>query len=53
MLKGVVRQGEVLLCGTCMDARALSEDQLVSGCRPSTMDRLAQLTVDAEKVLVF
>ena len=43
----------VLLCGTCMDARGLTEAELVEGARRSTMDELAQATATADKVLVF
>lgn len=45
--------GEVLLCGTCMDARGLPEDQMMEGARRSTMDALAEATVAADRVLVF
>ncbi len=54
MLKGVLtRKGEVLLCGSCMDARGLKETELVEGCRRSTLDELTELTVKADRVLVF
>jgi uncharacterized protein involved in oxidation of intracellular sulfur len=54
LLKGILtRKGEVLLCGTCMDARGLREDELVEGCQRSTLDRLGVLTVEADQVLVF
>jgi uncharacterized protein involved in oxidation of intracellular sulfur len=54
MLKRVlVGKGEVLLCGTCMDARGLDETSLMPGARRSTMDELAAATVEADKVLVF
>ncbi len=43
----------VLLCGTCMDARGLTDADLVEGARRSTMDELAQATATADKVLVF
>lgn len=43
----------VLLCGTCLDARGLSEAELVSGARRSTMDELAAATAAADRVLVF
>jgi len=43
----------ILLCGTCMDARGLTEAELIEGARRSTMDELAQATVTADKVLVF
>ena len=45
--------GRVLLCGTCMDARGLTQDQIIAGAVRSTMDELAQATVEADKVLVF
>ena len=43
----------LLLCGTCMDARGLTEAELIEGARRSTMDELAQATVAADKVIVF
>lgn len=45
--------GEVLLCGTCMDARGLADTQVVDGARRSTMDELAAALIDADKVLTF
>ncbi|NMG28127.1 DsrE/DsrF/TusD sulfur relay family protein [Aromatoleum evansii] len=45
--------GEVALCGTCMDARGLGDDQLVEGVRRSTLKELAEWTAAADKVLVF
>ncbi len=53
MIKGVLRQAKVVLCGTCMDARGLGDEELVSGAERSTMPELAQLTAEADKVLVF
>lgn len=54
MLKGIVsRGGEVLLCGTCMDARGIKESEILEGTRRSTLDELTQKTASAEKVLVF
>jgi uncharacterized protein involved in oxidation of intracellular sulfur len=53
MLKRLAGGGHVLLCGTCMDARGIGEDELVAGARRSTMDELARETMDADKVLVF
>ena len=54
MLKRVLAsKGAVLLCGTCMDARGISENELMGGARRSTMDELASATVEADKVLVF
>ncbi len=53
MLKSVLRKGEVLICGTCMDARGMSDQEIVEGAQRSTMDALAQQTQTADKVLVF
>ena len=53
MLKAVLRKGRVMLCGTCMDARGLREEDLVEGAERSTMDELGELTAAADKVLIF
>lgn len=55
MLKRValVGKGQVLLCGTCMDARGLTETEMMAGARRSTMDELAAATAEADKLLVF
>ena len=54
MLKRVLAgHGAVLLCGTCMDARGLREEEVIEGAKRSTVDELAAATAAAEKVLVF
>ena len=54
MLKGVVAgKGQILLCGTCMDARGLTEADIMAGAKRSTMNELAAATIAADKVLVF
>ena len=53
MLKPVFRRGRVLLCGSCMDARGLKETEIVEGAERSTLDELGELTVAADKVIVF
>jgi uncharacterized protein involved in oxidation of intracellular sulfur len=54
MLKRVVTaKGQVLLCGTCMDARGMTAEDLMEGARRSSMDELAAATVSTDKVLVF
>jgi len=54
MLKGfITRGGTLLLCGTCLDARGLSEDELLQGSRRSSLDELTEATLTADKVLVF
>jgi len=54
MLKRFVDgQHNVLLCGTCMDARSLTEAELIDGTHRSSMDELAKATLAADQVLVF
>ena len=53
MLGSVARHGEVLLCGACMDARGIDDEDLTNGVRRSSMDELAQVTLDADRVMVF
>lgn len=54
MLKRVLAaKGRVLLCGTCMDARGMTDGDLMPGARRSTMAELAGATAAADKVLVF
>lgn len=54
MLKRViVGKGQVLLCGTCMDARGMTAEDVMDGPRRSSMDELAAATAGADKVLVF
>ena len=53
MLIGVIRHADVVLCGSCMDARGIQEVELVPGVMRGTMPQLADLTLAADKVLVF
>jgi uncharacterized protein involved in oxidation of intracellular sulfur len=54
MLRRVIAgKGEVLLCGTCMDARGMTDDDVMDGARRSSMDALATATIEADKVIVF
>lgn len=53
MLGKVARKGEVGLCGTCMDARGLRDEELIEGAKRSTLAQLADWTAEADKVLVF
>jgi uncharacterized protein involved in oxidation of intracellular sulfur len=45
--------GDIGACGTCLDARAIKEDELVEGVTRSSLDELAQWSAWADKVLVF
>lgn len=53
MLKPILRRGTVLACRTCVDARGLVADELMEGIRIATLGELAELTLEADKVLVF
>jgi uncharacterized protein involved in oxidation of intracellular sulfur len=54
MLKRLVgSEGRVLLCSSCMDARGMTDEDIVEGARRSSMDELANETVLADKVLIF
>ena len=53
MIRGVARQARVVLCGTCLDARGVGDEELLENTRRGTMPDLAQLTLEADKVLVF
>ena len=54
MIGTVVRNsGEILCCGTCMDARGITEEMLIAGASRSTMDALGDRTLAADKALVF
>ncbi len=53
MLGRVVRnRGDVAVCGTCMDARAITDPELAEGTRRSTLAELTAWTQWADKVIV-
>lgn len=54
MLRSLARHGgAIACCGTCLDARGLTKEQLIDEAGPSTMDELAGWTVEADQVLTF
>lgn len=54
MMGKVLRnQAKVGVCGTCMDARGLSDTELSPGAERSTLAELTSWTQWADKVLVF
>lgn len=54
MLGMVDRAGaEISVCGTCIDARGIREDELVEPASRGTMEILGAWTAWADKVLVF
>jgi uncharacterized protein involved in oxidation of intracellular sulfur len=54
MVKAIIHKGgQIKLCGSCCEARGLSQPMLVVGTEVSTMSQLAQWVVEADKVLAF
>jgi uncharacterized protein involved in oxidation of intracellular sulfur len=54
IVKAVVRRnGEVGVCGTCMDARGIKDTELVEGTRRSSLDEWTEWVLGADKTLVF
>jgi uncharacterized protein involved in oxidation of intracellular sulfur len=54
MLDGLIRHGaSVGVCGSCIDARGITEGELVRGACRSSMDVLTAWTLESDKVLVF
>ncbi len=54
MIGSVVRHGGTVgVCGTCMDARGLTDAELVEGTRRSSLDEWASWTAEADRNLVF
>jgi uncharacterized protein involved in oxidation of intracellular sulfur len=54
MLGRLVRNGaQVGVCGTCMDARGITEAELAEGTHKSTLSELTTWTQWADKVIVF
>lgn len=54
MIESAARHGaEVGCCGTCLDARGITEDLLVKGARSSTLEELTDWTLWAERVVTF
>lgn len=54
MLGRVVRnRGEVGACGSCLDARAITDSELIEGTHKSSLDELTSWTQWADKAIVF
>lgn len=52
MIKAVSRhEGEIGCCGTCLDARGITDVMLAEGTRRSTLDEVTQWTLWADKVI--
>jgi len=54
MLRNVARHGgEIGVCGTCMEARGLSDSELSAEAHRSSLDQLTDWTEWADRTLVF
>jgi len=54
MLKHIAAgKGEVLLCGTRMDARGIADGEVIEGARRSTMDERAVVPRTLAEIAVF
>jgi len=54
MLGNVIRHGgRVGICGSCMDARGMTDGDIADGAHRSSLAELAEWTAWADKVLVF
>lgn len=54
MLASAARHGaEIGLCGTCMDARGITDAMLVTDTRRSNLDEVTDWTLWADKTITF
>ncbi len=54
MLRSVTgHDGAVGVCGSCMDARGITEADLAEGCRRSSLEELTEWTLWADRVMTF
>jgi uncharacterized protein involved in oxidation of intracellular sulfur len=54
MLGMIVRAGgEISVCGTCIDARGISAEELIEGASRGGMDVLTRWSQWADKVVTF
>jgi len=47
------RSAEMGVCGTCIDARGITDDELMKGTRRSTLEELTDWTIWADKIISF
>lgn len=54
MLTSAARHGaEIGLCGTCMDARGITEDGVIDAARRSSLDEVTDWALWADKTITF
>lgn len=45
--------GEIVACGSCMNARGISEDNFIEGVKKSNMDSLAEWSLQSDKIINY
>lgn len=53
MLRPLIQKGTVMVCSTCLAARGLSMSELMEGVHETRLGDLAELVLEAERVLVY
>ncbi len=54
MLTGLAKRGTAIgVCGSCLDARGIASEELVTGLERSSMAALTEWTLWADKVVTF
>ena len=53
MLKLIMKTGMIMACRTCLEARGLEQTDLMEGVHIARLGDLAELTLEADKVLVY
>lgn len=54
MIESAARRGaEINLCGTCMDARGITDAMLIPSARRSSLEELTDWTLWADKTVTF
>ncbi len=54
MIRFIVKKGgQVKTCGSCTEARGLSQETLIEGVEKSNLQQLTQWTLDADKIITF
>jgi uncharacterized protein involved in oxidation of intracellular sulfur len=54
MLGALTRRGSAIgVCGSCMDARGITDADLVEGAHRGSMEELTHWTVEADRVVTF
>lgn len=54
MISNAIRhQVEIGICSTCMDARGITDHEIVDGAKRSSMEELTNWTIWADKIINF